>query len=319
VQLIFAGKAHPHDEPGKELIRELIQVTERPAFRSRLVFLEDYDLNVARHLVQGVDIWLNTPRRPLEASGTSGMKAVANGALHLSTLDGWWDEAFRPGLGWAIGDRRDYADPADQDAVDRASLFELLEREVIPLFYERDAAGLPSGWLAMMRASMAQLTPSFSAQRMLAEYDDQFYRPAMPAAARLGGTNPGAVRRLAGWLQRFEAAWPGVRIERLEIDGERVAVGAPVRAEALVGLNGLRPSDVAVDLLIGPVDESGEVRPEREVRLSAAGAVREGRARYRSEPLAFEFSGTHGLLLRLTPAHPDLLPSQALGRARYGP
>ena len=143
VQFIVSGKAHPHDEAGKELLRELLQVAARPEFRTRLVFLDDYDLRVARHLVQGADVWLNTPRRPHEASGTSGMKAIGNGALHLSTLDGWWDEAFEAGLGWAIGDRRQYDDPAEQDEVDRASLFEILEQEVVPLFYERDSADLP--------------------------------------------------------------------------------------------------------------------------------------------------------------------------------
>jgi starch phosphorylase len=184
IQFIFSGKAHPHDDGGKQLIQELLSVAKEPPFRARIVFLEDYDLNVARFLVQGVDVWLNTPRRPLEASGTSGMKAVANGALHLSTLDGWWDEAFRPALGWAIGDRRTYADPLEQDEVDRSSLFELLENEVAPLFYERDSDGLPRRWIAMMRASMTELTPRFSADRMLSEYQQRLYEPAARQAAR---------------------------------------------------------------------------------------------------------------------------------------
>jgi starch phosphorylase len=319
VQLLFAGKAHPHDDLGKELIRELVQLAARPDFRPRLVFLEEYDLNVARHLVQGVDVWLNTPRRPLEASGTSGMKAVANGALHLSTLDGWWDEAFRPGLGWAIGDRRDYADPAEQDAADRASLFDLLEREVVPLFYDRDAAGLPRGWLAMMRASMAAYTPLFSAERMLAEYDDGFYRPALACATRLAGSNRRQTQRLAAWMERLQAAWPDVRVEQLRADHGSLAAGQPLRVEAVVQLAGLRTDDVAVDLLLGPLDEAGELSEPREVRLKTAAPARRGRGCYRSEPLLLESSGRQGLLVRLTPRHPDLLPSQALGRARWGP
>jgi glycogen phosphorylase len=319
VQLLFAGKAHPHDDLGKELIRELVQLAGRPDFRPRLVFLEGYDLNVARHLVRGVDVWLNTPRRPLEASGTSGMKAVANGALHLSTLDGWWDEAFRPGLGWAIGDRRDYADPAEQDAADRANLFDLLEREVVPLFYDRDAAGLPRGWLAMMRASMAAYTPLFSAERMLAEYDDGFYRPALARATRLAGRNRRQTQRLAAWMERLEAAWPDVRVEQLRADHGSLAAGQPLRVEAVVQLAGLRADDVAVDLLLGPLDEAGELSGPREVRLKTAAPVRSGRGRYRSEPLLLEGSGRQGLLVRLTPRYPDLLPSQALGRARWGP
>jgi starch phosphorylase len=247
------------------------------------------------------------------------MKAIANGVLHLSTLDGWWDEAFRPGLGWAIGDRRDYADPAVQDQVDRDTLFDLLEQEIVPMFYSRNATGLPHEWLAMMRASMAELTPRFSTQRMVAEYDERFYAPAMPQAERLAGPNPAAVRRLAAWIERFDAAWPGVRVEQVRADADVVVVGAPVQVEAVVELAGLRASDVAVDLLLGPLDEAGELKAECEVRLEPVGPVRGGRARYRSEPLVLRDSGTHGLLVRLTPHHPDLLPTQALSRARWGP
>jgi starch phosphorylase len=246
------------------------------------------------------------------------MKAIANGALHLSTLDGWWDEAFRPGLGWAIGDRRDYADPAEQDAVDRESLFYLLEREVVPLFYERQD-GIPQGWLAMMRASMTELTARFSTERMLGEYDEQYYQPATALAPRLTDGAARSVRRLSTWLQRVESAWPGVRIERLEADSTSLSVGAPLRVEAQVELGGLEPADVAAHLLIGPLDESGELLSPREVPLHPRRSQQNGRARFRSDPLQLETSGTLGLLVRVMPRHSDLLLSQALGRARWGP
>jgi glycogen phosphorylase len=319
VQFIFAGKAHPQDDGGKELIREVIRAAARAEFRPRLVFLEDYDLNIARYLVQGVDVWMNTPRRPLEASGTSGMKAVANGGLHLSTLDGWWDEAFAPGLGWAVGDRRDYLDAAQQDQVDRASLFDVLEREVVPLFYERDAAGLPRGWLSMVRASLAQLPPLFSTARMVAEYNERYYRPAQPLATRLAGSPPTPVRRLAAWLARIEPAWSGVRVEQLKTNASSVHVGAPLCVDATIFLNGLRPSDVAADLLYGSVDDHGDLVAPCSTRLEPIGPRRADRANYRSEPLRISSSGTHGLLVRITPNHPDLLPGQAQARARWGP
>ena len=317
VQFIFAGKAHPHDDQGKELIRELIRLSASPEFQGRLVFVEDYDINVARHLVQGVDVWLNTPRRPLEASGTSGMKAVANGALHLSTLDGWWDEAYAPGLGWAIGDCRDYVDPIQQDLVDRTSLFELLEQEVVPLFYERDGDDLPRGWIAMMRRSMEWLTPRFGTHRMVAEYDEQFYQPALRLSRSKTGN--GAVRRFGAWLERVEAVWPNVRVEHLSAEPDCVMIGSPMTVEAEVELAGLRVEDVAVDLLIGPLDEAGEIVEPRLVRLEPVRPVRGGRARFRSAPLLLEASGGHGLLARLTPSHPGLLPAQARARARWGP
>jgi starch phosphorylase len=319
VQMVFAGKAHPHDEPGKELIRELVNMTNRPELRSRIAFIVDYDLNVARHLVQGCDVWLNTPRRPFEASGTSGMKAIANGGLHLSTLDGWWDEAFEPGIGWAIGDRRDYADPGEQDVVDRSTLYDLLEEEIVPLFYERDAGGLPRAWIQMMRASMDALTDRFSTQRMVSEYDERFYRPGTALAARLSEGGTGPARRLAQWWERIDKAWPAVRVDRLRSDRGDLSVGHATRVEVLVELAGLSPGDVKVDLLLGSVEADGELSLHQALTLEPAGTVAGGLRRYRSDSIPLAETGTYGLLARITPRHPDLLEVQSLARARYGP
>lgn len=181
VQIIFAGKAHPRDDAGKELIRQIVTMSRQEAFHRRLVFLEDYDMAVARYLVQGSDVWLNTPRRPREASGTSGMKAAANGALNLSTLDGWWDEAYQPDVGWAIGRGEVYEDHEEQDKVEAEALYDLLERDVVPVFYDRGADRLPGRWIAHMQASIGSLCHFFNAHRMIRDYAERFY---LPTAAR---------------------------------------------------------------------------------------------------------------------------------------
>jgi starch phosphorylase len=183
--IIFAGKAHPRDEPGKLLVQRIVQASRDERFRGRLVFLQNYDVEIARLLVQGSDVWMNTPRRPQEASGTSGMKATLNGALHLSELDGWWDEAYAPGMGWALGERlpQDLVGEA-HDAAEAKQLMDLLEFEILPQFFERDEQGLPLRWLDCVARSIEAMAPQFSAQRMVREYTERFYTPAGAAVAR---------------------------------------------------------------------------------------------------------------------------------------
>jgi starch phosphorylase len=180
VQFIFAGKAHPADEPGKKLIQEVYRFVKNSEAGGRLVFLEDYDMNIARYLLQGVDVWLNTPRRPNEASGTSGEKAALNGVINFSILDGWWREGFDGKNGWAIGDEQVYAEPEEQDAADIESLYQTLEDEIIPLYYDRSADNLPSEWLGMVRHSIKTLAPAFSMKRMVKQYMNEMYLPALP-------------------------------------------------------------------------------------------------------------------------------------------
>jgi starch phosphorylase len=181
VQILFAGKAHPADHPGQELVQSIFELSQEERFRGRVFFLEDYDMRVAAMLVQGVDVWLNTPRRPYEASGTSGQKAAMNGALNASVLDGWWPEAHDGENGWVIGDERAYSTPEDQDREDAASLYSILESEIVPMYYDRDEQGLPRRWLARMKRSMATITPGFSSNRMVRDYAERAY---MPAAVR---------------------------------------------------------------------------------------------------------------------------------------
>jgi starch phosphorylase len=186
VQIIFAGKAHPADEPGKQLIQAVYQEVKRAENGGRLVFLEDYDMNLARYLLQGVDVWLNTPRRPNEASGTSGQKAAMNGALNFSILDGWWPEAYNGLNGWAIGEGEEYEDPEAQDAADADDLYRVLENEIIPLYYvERSADGLPGEWLRRVRESIRTISPEFSMRRMLKEYTQQIYLPPVMEGERV--------------------------------------------------------------------------------------------------------------------------------------
>ena len=210
-QIVLAGKAHPNDTEGKRMIQEWIEFAQDPQYRRRVVFLEDYDISLAQELVQGVDVWINTPRRPWEACGTSGMKVLVNGGLNLSTLDGWWEEAWTHELGWAIGEDR-YADPAEQDCRDADELYSVLEREVVPAFYDRDATGIPRAWVARMRRSMAGLTSQYGATRMMREYLDRAYLPAAHALRERVADDAAVAKAMAAWDRQLRPVWPGVHI-----------------------------------------------------------------------------------------------------------
>jgi starch phosphorylase len=211
VQLVLAGKAHPQDAAGQEMIRQWFEFAHRPEVRSRVVFLSDYDVLMAEHLVQGVDVWVNTPRRPWEASGTSGMKVLVNGGLNVSELDGWWAEAYSPDVGWAIGDGREHGDDPSWDAKDAESLYAVLQGEVIPEFYSRDEHGIPRGWVNRMRESMARLTPTFSSNRAVRQYTEEHYLPAA-AALRERSENRGSVGAdLVAWQAELSKHWSALR------------------------------------------------------------------------------------------------------------
>lgn len=249
VQLVVAGKAHPRDDGGKALIAEVVRFAEDPDVRARIVFLEDYDLEHAAHLVQGVDLWLNTPRYPLEASGTSGMKVLVNGGLNLSELDGWWAEAYDPGVGWTMTATSGAESEHASDAEEADRLFRVLEDEVMPLFYDRDPSGRPNGWIERMRTSMARLTPRFSANRMVSEYVERYYLPAATRFATLD--DPVAAARLVAWKARLRAGWSEVAVGPPEArPGQRgTQIEAPVR------LGSIRPADVKVELYRDPLED----------------------------------------------------------------
>jgi glycogen phosphorylase len=255
VQLVIAGKAHPQDAEGQEMITQWFEFVRRPEIRSRVVFLSDYDVLMAEHLVQGVDVWVNTPRRPWEASGTSGMKVLVNGGLNLSELDGWWAEAYSPEVGWAIGDGREHGDDPSWDAVEAESLYAVLEKEVIPEFYARDEHGIPRGWVARMRESMARLTPAFSANRAVRQYTEQHYLSAA-AAFRSRAENRGSVgAELVAWQAELAKHWSALRFgpATVEQHGEQYLF----RVQAF--LDGVDPDAVRVELYAEAQKDEGRV------------------------------------------------------------
>jgi glycogen phosphorylase len=270
VQLFIAGKAHPEDRAGRDLIREWINFIRQPETRPHIVFLSDYDMLLSEHLVQGVDVWINTPRRPWEASGTSGMKVLVNGGINLSELDGWWVEAYAPEVGWALGDGREHGDDPTWDAVEADALYDLLEQEVIPEFYRRDESGLPTAWLKRMRESMAQLTPRFSADRTVREYTEQHYLPAA-AAYRERAADKGAVgRSIVNWQKILKEKWVTLRFGEVKVETR----GEQHVFEVQVCLHDLDPNAVRVELYadgVTPVRQ--EMKRVRQLASASGGYV----------------------------------------------
>lgn len=269
VQLILAGKAHPEDAAGQALIRDWIRFIHQSEARQHVIFLADYDMLLTEHLVQGVDVWINTPRRPWEACGTSGMKVLVNGGINISELDGWWAEAYSPEVGWALGDGREHDDDPAWDAIEAGHLYDKLEHEVVPEFYTRDENGIPQAWVARMRESMARLTPRFSAGRTVREYTEQHYL-ACAAAYRRRAADGGALgRRIVEWRRRLEDRWPDLRL------GPVVIKEGPDRHvfEVQVHLQDMDPDSVRVELYADDVDGSGPVRQEMTRVRQLAGSM----------------------------------------------
>jgi starch phosphorylase len=275
VLFIFAGKAHPNDVPGQRLIRQVFEISMRPEFLGKIVLLEDYNLSLARDLMPGVDVWLNVPEYPKEACGTSGMKAAANGAINLSVLDGWWGEAYDGENGWAITPRSE-ADSEARDRQEAEELLKLLEHQVIPLYYKRNAEGEPEEWVGKSKASMKSVLPSYNSIRMAVDYLRGYYGPARNHGRLLGENDAPGARELAQWKQRVAAAWDGVRIRLANKPPEAVVAGDPMRVEVAVDLNGLAPEDVVVECVIGRVSELGEFLAAQHVRFKAAEAAEAG-------------------------------------------
>lgn len=316
VQIVFAGRAHPMDEPGKQLIREISETSQRPEFRDRVVFLEEYGLALARDLVAGCDVWLNTPLRPLEASGTSGMKAVANGAIHASVMDGWWYEAYKPGLGWAVGRNRIDDDPEVQNAFDSEALYDLIENEIAPLFYTRDHDGVPTGWVGMMKASIAAFAPQFNTDRMVSEYAEQVYKPAADAWRRLTSDGLRPARNLVAWQSLVQEAWPSVAVLSVSDATVQESTARAVELRATVQLGGLAPSDVSVDLVYGRAEANGEMIGESTARLRPGALAPDGSCVFSGVAMNPP-SGRVGYAVRVLPSHPDLFDPFSVGLIRW--
>jgi starch phosphorylase len=307
VQFIFAGKAHPRDEGGKALIQEVYKLSRESGFHNRIVFVEDYDTYIARRLTQGVDLWLNNPLRPLEASGTSGMKTPPNGGLNLSVLDGWWGEGFNGNNGWAIGAEIKGGSVEFQSEVDAASLYQLLENQIIPLYYAKPDGKLPLAWLQLMRESIRSVTPEFNTHRMVKEYTERLYVPAAQAYREFLQNDCAAASDLSQWKSRIRKDWPQVKIDQVEVnnkDRQNIPVGESLELSARVHLGAVDPRHVRVEAYHGEADNGGIKNPAI-TTLNQAGQNGDGSYLYRGSVPASE-SGAYGFSVRVLPTHPHL-------------
>jgi len=311
VQLIFAGKAHPQDDAGKELIRRITEVSRDPVLGRHVVFLEDYDMAVARSMVQGVDVWLNTPLRPNEASGTSGMKAVANAVLNISVPDGWWDEVWNDPnnskkMGWAIGKGEFYSDPSYQDQVEAETLYALLERDVVPTFYDRGVDRIPRKWVERMKDCVDSLCHFVNTHRMVRDYVDGYYTKAHAQFRALEADNARRARELSASIERIRREWQDVWISKVEDGpGNTIPVASAMRVRAQIHLGHLSPQDVVVELYIGRVNTQGDLMEGDSVAMQAAGQDSDGDYNYVVET-SITRSGLHGFTVRLRPSTPDM-------------
>jgi starch phosphorylase len=314
VQFIFAGKAHPRDEAGKALIQEVYKFSHEAGLENRVVFLEDYDSYIARRLVQGVDLWLNHPLRPLEASGTSGMKAAPNGGINLSVLDGWWREGYNGSNGWAIGAEINTGTTDFQNEVDASSLYQLLENQIVPLYYAKPDGKLPLAWLQLMRESIRSVTPVFNTQRMVKEYAEQLYVPAAKSYENLSRDGCGAATHLSQWKTQIRKDWSAVKISDVQIgnkDRESILVGESLQVMARVHLGAVDPQHVRVEAYHGEVD-NGDIRNPAATLLNETGRVEgDGNYTYEGAVPASE-SGTYGFSVRVVPTHPCLMQMHEL-------
>ncbi|MCB9457267.1 MAG: alpha-glucan family phosphorylase [Anaerolineaceae bacterium] len=304
VQIIFAGKAHPHDTGGKELIRQIVNIARGEDFRHSIVFLENYDMSIARMMVQGVDVWLNTPQRPKEASGTSGMKVIYNGGLNCSILDGWWAEGYSPELGWAIGNGEEYPEHEleRQNYIESEALYNILEKDIIPLFYERGRDGLPREWIGKMKNSMQKLAPYFNTHRMIEEYTDKFYIPSFRRVKEITGDNLQEGVAFAAWRSHLEKSWPQVNVKQVEISRNQIKVGSEVEVNARVDLGDLTPDDVRVQLFYGQVDTRGEIGHSGEAVDMLPVNGEDGAYTFTARVL-YQTSGERGISVRVLPYH----------------
>jgi len=308
VQFIFAGKAHPRDEGGRALIQEVYRFSREAGFENRVVFLEDYDSYIARRLVQGVDLWLNNPLRPMEASGTSGMKCAPNGGINLSVLDGWWHEGFNGNNGWAIAAEINDGTVEFQSAVDANSLYQLLENQIIPLYYAKPDGKLPLAWLQLMRESIRSVTPVFNTHRMVKEYTERLYLPAARSHENFAQNGCEPATQLSQWKARMRKDWAQVRIHDVQVgnkDRQNIFVGESLQVSAHVHLGDVDPNHVRVEAYHGEADNGGIKNPMVSV-LNASGRNGDGSYLYQGSVPASE-SGAYGFSVRVVPTHPHLM------------
>ncbi|MFA5879157.1 MAG: alpha-glucan family phosphorylase [Candidatus Margulisiibacteriota bacterium] len=307
VQLIFAGKAHPLDTPGKKLIQRIVHFAREEELRNHIVFLEDYDMSVARYLVQGCDVWLNNPIRPLEASGTSGMKAAANGVLNCSVLDGWWCEAYNTENGWAIGAGEEYTDQELQDNIESSHLYDLLEKEIVPLFYNRGFDGLPREWVTKMKNCIKTIAPVFSTSRMVSEYAEKFYIPALSGFENLSKNNFQSLKDFTQWKNNLKANWGKIKIISAESDLKgNLKVGDVIEVSVKIQMDGIDSNSVVVQLLYGIINSEGKLDCFNLLEMNADQKDENGICLYKGQINCLN-SGKYGYTVRIIPKN-ELLP-----------
>jgi starch phosphorylase len=316
VQIVIAGKSHPADDGGKQLIQQMVKFADQHSVRHRIAFLPDYDIAMARYLYRGVDVWLNNPLRPLEACGTSGMKAALNGGLNLSIRDGWWDEWFDGENGWAIPSADGVTDPDRRDDLEATALYDLVANHVAPRFYDRNSAGVPTRWVEMVRHTLRTLGPKVLAGRMVSQYVRELYAPAAVSSARMAEDRFAAARSLAAWSAKVRQAWPGVAVLHVDsqVDGEP-QLGGLLTLRAEVALHGLSPEDVDVEAVYGSVDGDDRLR---DIGGTPLKFVEAGESWHRFEgAVTLERPGPFGYTVRVLPRNPLLASGGELGLVAY--
>tara|TARA_B100000519_G_scaffold58517_1_gene48897 strand:+ start:1769 stop:4321 length:2553 start_codon:yes stop_codon:yes gene_type:complete len=314
IQLVVAGKSHPADDEGKRLIQRLVEFSQEPAVQGRIVFLPNYDIGMAQLLYPGCDVWLNNPLRPLEACGTSGMKAALNGVLNLSILDGWWNEFYDGDNGWAIPSAVSAGDAAERDALEAAALYDLLEHQIAPRFYDRGPEGVPAKWVGDIRHTLATLSPALSADRMVREYVESYYLPAARAERAVSADGFGPAAELAAWKRRVRTAWPGVSVVHVESGGveSNPHVGETLQVRATVALGELSADDVKVELISGRAQEGDELSDTSRLALTLESAA-PGEPSIWTGRVALERAGSFGYTVRVVPRHALLATPAELG------
>lgn len=320
VQIIFAGKAHPADRPAHEVIKNIQDIARQEGFRGKVFLVENYNMTLARNLVQGVDIWLNNPRRPLEASGTSGQKVCINGVINFSVLDGWWCEGYNRKNGWAIGSDAFYSNEHYQDNADSESIYETLENEIVPLFYDRNEKGIPVRWVKLMKESIKSLTYQYSTHRMVQEYAAKMYLPSMERVNRIWSSNYGFVRDIANWKGYIERSWPQVQIiadkSMNQLKEFQLISGESVKISATVNLSGIDPSSVKVEVYYGNIGKNNNIDNPEVSEMHVEERLDANTCRYAAYVRLLD-GGEYGYTFRVVPYHPDLINKFEMGLVRW--
>ncbi|MBR4995610.1 MAG: alpha-glucan family phosphorylase [Alistipes sp.] len=309
VQFIFAGKAHPHDIPGQDLIKRIVEVSKMPEFLGKIVFLQNYDMELARRMVQGVDVWLNTPTRPLEASGTSGEKCVMNGVMQFSVLDGWWVEGYKEGAGWMLPMERSFTDQKFQDELDAEMIYNTIEDQIVPLYYDRDEDGVPHNWVKAVKKCVADIASNFTMNRQLVDYEERFYNKLAERKAQMIENNYGLARQIAAWKRKVSAAWDNVKVldvQRVELDNEAIFVDKKYLYEVTLDIANLRAEDLGVELVVAKQIEAGEAVNVVATKQLDVKSIEDGKVTFAIDYTPSR-TGTFDVALRVYPKN-DLLP-----------